>query len=171
MIVMDAASLREVCLESCRDFYEYLDSTQWFDDEDERKRIAGVARTEVTHFKMKDGCILLYLSGHLNSTDKLGVEIDNEMFYQNDVTFDQLDEHTQSVVIYPSDRVWNLFYRANGAKINVFSDMKWLVKLTEDCFASYGDRLALPPTDPYFEPTDYPFLPAQRATEEQQMAV
>lgn len=168
---MDAAPLREVCLESCRDFYEYLDSTQWFDDEDERKKIAGVARTEVTHFKMKDGYILLYLAGHINSTDKLGVEIDGEMFDQKEVTFDQLDERTQSVVIYPSDRVWNLFYRANGAKINVFSDMKWLVKLTEGYFESYGDRLALPPADPHFEPADYPFLPAQQATDEQRNAV
>ena len=169
---MDTKSLKKACLESCRDFYQYLEDSQYIPDDDGQTRIMGVAKTEVVRWKLKDGYILLHTAGKIVSDDSgLGLEINGKTFDHEDVTFNQVDERTQSAVIYPSDRLWNLFLLAEPLKIYVISDMKWLVKLTQSYIESYGDRLALPPCDPHFEPSECMSPMVQQPTDQQQLAV
>ena len=91
-----------------------------------------------------DGIYSVKLNSDLIVDDSTGVIIGTQTFTSGSVKFDGYDKDSRTVTMYPGAELMKLLDEGDG-KLELFNDMKWLVKRTESFFEEFGDRIAYPP--------------------------
>ena len=158
--------------------YEQIEAVQKGMDLTKSKLVSMVIN-EVRSITRKSDYLIISLFTKLNDTDSLGLCIGDKDFYFEDgqpdgysVYFDEYDEQSMTVRAYPSDKLMEIINNHSDEDIKIIVDMKWLIKLTLDCFTEYGDRIGYPVTKPSFvEDADYTFPAGSTPSEEQRKAV
>lgn len=161
---MNSETLREICLDSCRNVYNYYSEAQKGNSEISRSSIP------IVRFQINGQFVVLYAGKKIPNEPGLGLSIDGEIFRDGDVNYEQFDEVSGTVTIFPSKRVFDLLLRGEP-KISLVSDMKFLIKRTELYYERFGHLIALPDTDPHFDESDYQFPSGFNPSAEQKSAV
>ena len=121
MLDVDAETLRKICIESCKDTYDYLEDMQFVDGEISR------AQTNVNRFERHGEYVILYTNTKIRDTGTLGLSISNKSFFDpSDVVFDQFDEVSRTVALYPSNEVMDLLLKSksDNLEIHIIVDLK-----------------------------------------------
>lgn len=141
---MDAETLRNICVESCNSVYDYIETKQLLDP------LMSRTETKVNKFQIEGEHVILYLNHRILDASDLGLSINNKSFFEPEVSFEQFDEVSMTVVLYPSEEVRNLLLRSkdNDWNVNVILDLKWLINRTKRYYESFGHLIGYPKFKP-----------------------
>ena len=161
---MDSGTLREIRIDSCKNVYDYYAEAQ--------KNKSDVSRSSIpiVRIQVNGAFVILYAGKKIPNEPGLGLSINGEIFRDKDVNYEQFDELSKTVTIFPSKQVLNLLCRGNPT-VALVSDMKFLIKRTETYYERFGHLMALPKTDPHFDESEYSFPSGIRPSAEQKVAV
>ncbi len=161
---MDAETITEISVESCNVVYDYIEHMQHVDPE------IGRVVTKVNSYQIKGNYVILHVGRKIADTSMMGLYIRNKVFYDDDVNFDQFDEISLTVTIYPSKRVMELLL-SGRPELHIVVDLKWLINRTRDYYEDHGQLIGYPKVCPHFEPHQYDFPKGLVPTEQQRDAV
>lgn len=162
---MRTDEIREMCIESCRETYEYMGLMQLVDP------AAGKAAVDVRKAVNHGAFYTLYLSRRIADADGLSLIAGGREYGGADLEFAQLDARSMTVVLYPSDRVRRAIDSAPEGGLKLAADLRWLIKRAEQYYADYGGLIGYPESAPDVRPEDAVFPEGSEPTAEQRAAV
>ena len=127
----------KICTESSHGMYLDLEEKQK-NDRSSSRFIADASYEET------DGVYRIKLKSNLVVDDYTGVIIDGIAFTGGSVKFDGYDKDSRTATMYPGQELKKLLEDGDG-ELQLFNDMKWLVRKTEDFFEEFGDMISYPP--------------------------
>jgi hypothetical protein len=164
---MDAEILKEICVESCENVYTHISILQASDPN------IGRSETKVERFHIHGDYALLHTNRKILDTGALGLSIGGKSYFEPDVSFEQFDEKSLTVLLYPSEEVMNILRRSDDNKREVFiiTDLKWLISRTKNYYESFGDLIGYPKFKPKLGPDACKFPKDLDPSDEQVRAV
>ncbi len=159
---MDSQTLKDICVRSCKDMFTQMEIMQ-LSAESTNNNVSTVIN-DIADKRIVGDCWEIILTRKIQDVDRIGIRImgDNDealMDYgSGDVSFEDYDERSMTIRARMESEELNK-YLVNRDKqyIKIISDMKWLINLTEDTFADFGDRIGYPASKPTFTYDDYEF--------------
>lgn len=117
----------------------------WNDLSDEQRVKKEVARVtvDVKGFREEGDHYVLRLDGAMN-VDDIFLIVDGEEYSAPRVSFDRYDGARKSIHMYPDDGLREVL-EAGPKKVELCSDMKWLVSKTTEFFEDFLPYLTMPP--------------------------
>ncbi len=155
---MDAKKLKETCIESCNQLYNYFTEN--------RKNDYGLVVNEVLNYDiLSDGYVTLHTENKVLDATGTKLVINGKSYDESDVNFEYFDGIHKTVTIRPSTEIFNTLLTSKNtasslkyeAKIQLTTDLKWLIKRTRSYYESFGDMIGYPKTEPHFERGEYEF--------------
>lgn len=166
---MEAEKIKRVCVESCKEVYSYIEDMQYVDE------TIGRSTIRVTNFQIRGEYVILHIARRIQETGELGLSIGNKSFFEPDVYFDQFDEVSLTLVLYPSEEVMGLLNSSRlenrGQEVSLITDLKWLIERTRRYYDKFGHMIGYPRFKPDFRPDDCIFPKGLEPSEEQTLAV
>ena len=126
----------KICTESSHGMYLDLEEKQ-------KKNNSSSRFVASASYKEIDGAYQIKLDKNLIIDDYTGVIVDGVIFSGGSVKFDGYDKDSKTATMYPCQELKKLL--EDGGDLQLFNDMKWLVRKTEDFFEAFGDRISYPP--------------------------
>lgn len=126
---------QSVTVGSCKGYYNALGELQG-ENKKTSRTIADTSynvRGEVYNLTLKDSLIV---------DDTTGVIVDGMEFGSNHVSFEGFDRSTRKVKMYPGPEVKAVLKQ--DSKIQLYSDMKWLINRTREYFEQYSSMISYP---------------------------
>jgi len=160
---MDAGNLREICIESCKETYDYLEAMQNMGEEVSQYSVAVTATNMGSYF-------ILTAEQRIPDVSMLKLCINGKVYPENEVEFEQFDEISRTVTMYPSDNVRNVL-SSGKRNVTLISDMKFLIERTKLYFNDFGDLVNYPKNVPKFTDDEFSFPSGATPSEEQNKAV
>ncbi|MBQ3736928.1 MAG: AAA family ATPase [Candidatus Methanomethylophilaceae archaeon] len=168
---MDSTTIRAIAIKSCEDMFEQMTAVQKGASPKDSK-IASMAVNEIRHINRKPNFLKITLSTRISGDiEQTGIFIEGEGSFFKEATFDDYDETSLTVTMYPSENLRRIIDNHPDRDIKIVSDMKWLIKLTMDFFVEHGEDIGYPKNTPHFEEGDYSFPVGEEPTKEQKKAV
>jgi hypothetical protein len=174
--IVDASTLKEICIESCKAAYDYLATKQ-----ENEKSTAGKVTNKVEAYDIQsDGYVTLHTSGKVVNTESLGIFINGRQYFGDDVNFEYFDEIHKSITIRPCEEIMDMLMKTSSLQsgikddkleINLILDLKWLITRTESYYKAYGDMIRYPDEKPVFSEADYQFPGGIQPSDQQREAV
>ena len=161
---MNADTLTDICVESCEESYEYCEVMQ------ESGENVGRATIRVRSYEVIEDHIRLIVEKKIIDTAGLGLSVKNRAYFDRDVTFEEFDETSMTVIAYPSKDLLKVV-KDGTPEILLITDLKWLMKRTCEFYRSFGKLISLPKTTPHFESSEYRFPKNSKPSDEQKSAV
>ena len=161
---MDTGDLAAACIECCNNAGEYMEARR-FENPD-----MGMSVAEAT-FELDGNGAVFRLQARIQETFGLMLRIDDHLYSDSEVCFQEFNEVTRTVKATPSDWVLEKLRGKKDKKVQLVSDMRWLLKMTGRYFESFGSHLGLPsPAHRHEEISDI-FPPMLEPTTQQRGAV
>lgn len=155
---MDAQKLKETCIESCDQLYNYFTEN--------RRNDYGLIVNEVLNYDiLSDGYVTLHTENKVLDATGSKLVINGRTYDESEINFEYFDGIHKTVTIRPSAEIFDAFLTANNknfslkdkAKIQLTTDLKWLIKRTRSYYESFGDMIGYPKIEPHFERGEYEF--------------
>lgn len=153
----------QVCVNSCIGFYDAITELQRDDSKTSR------SISSVKYVVKGDAYILTIDDEKLNVDDSTGVIVDGVDYGYGAVSFEGFDRGSHKVKMYPSPAVADRI--REDSKIELYSDMRWLVSRTQEFFETYGYKISYPPRPTTFAPSSKLSKRYADMTSEQEEAV
>ena len=175
---MDGPTLQSICVKSCEDMYEQVGEMQKGADRSENK--IAFSLNDIASIKRATDCWHITLTRRLPDTENLGIRINltesgkKEDFLSDAVQFDNYEERSLTIDLYPSEKLDRMLMNAETSQIKILSDMKWLIALTKQFYEELGDRIGYPQKSCSFDRGKYRFPDFgddRRPTDQQKEAV
>ncbi len=168
---MDAKTIQAMAVKSCQDMFEEMSALQRGADPRDSK-LASMVINDVRHINRKPNLLKMTLTTKISGDlEQMGIHIDGEGNFFDEATFDDYDETSMTITLFPSERLRQIIDNHPDSDIKVITDMKWLIKLTETFFIDHGADIRYPREPHRFEEKDYPFPRGAEPTSEQRKAV
>ena len=176
---MHADQLKEICIKSCKDMYEQMEVMQ--QSAESTNRDVSTVVNDIDNKTLRDGYWEIKLRRRIQDIDRIGIRImgdDDDVlcdYGSNDVFFDEYDEYSMTIRAYiVSEDLNTHLANCDKDRVKIISDMKWLIKLTQNMYEENGYRLSYPNKKPHFAHDDYNFPnypDGRKPTEQQKEAV
>jgi len=161
---MDTGDLAAACIECCSNAGEYMEAKR-FENPD-----MGMSVAEAT-FELHGDEAVFRLQGRIQDTFGLMLRIDTYLYSDAEVCFQEFNEVTRTVKATPSDWVLDRLRGKKDKKVQLVSDMRWLLRMTGRYFETFGPHLGIPsPVNRSEEISDI-FPPMLEPTTQQRGAV
>ena len=161
---MDTGDLAAACIECCSNAGEYMEARR-FENPD-----MGMSVAEATFELDGDGAVFR-LQARIQETFGLMLRIDDRLYSDAEVCFQEFNEVTRTVKATPSDWIMDKLRGKKDKRVQLVSDMRWLLRMTGRYFESFGSHLGLPsPAHRHEEFSDI-FPPMLEPTTQQRGAV
>ena len=156
-------------MQACEDMYEQMSVMQKCSDPHEN-RLVSMSVNEARSIVRKEDYVIITLTSRITDVEGLGLSIEGKGVFYDRVVFDNYDDRSVTVRAYPDEGLMRIIADTPDRDIKVVFDMKWLIRLTQKCFETHGDRIGYPVRTPHFEPSEYHF-PGGEPNERQREAV
>ena len=134
---MDTGELVRACVECCTNANEYMEARR-FENPD-----LGMSVIEAT-FKLDGDEAVFKLQGRISDTFGLMLRIGNREYADSEVNFQEFNEITRTVKAYPSEYVLGKLRSEKDNKVELVTDLRWLLRMTGRYFESFGSKISLP---------------------------
>ncbi|MEJ5049308.1 AAA domain-containing protein [Chryseobacterium culicis] len=135
---MTAEEIREIAIDSCKTYYEYLHHNN--------KGIQEVDVFDLEYLPGKNTVIKLRLSAKLFDTEAVFFRNfrNNKDYDPTDIKIIEYDNDKNILLIKPSENILSDFIGLHKNDLKVVSDLKFLVERVKDWYVHNGSKLSLP---------------------------
>jgi len=135
---MTSEEIKQLCISSCKSYYDYLDKTG-----------KGLNEVEVWAVEIVDHyqrIVNLRLSKKIFDAETISFQFtgDENKYDTTQITVLEYDVDKNMLYIEPSAELFNKFINLRAANIRVIADMKFLVQRVNNWFDQKGEGLKLP---------------------------
>jgi hypothetical protein len=158
---MDANEIKTIAEESCISAWNYAAAMQDIGEEISQMTI------DVKRFQINGSFVILYLASKPAADADLNLAIDGKVQERDEVNFEQFDETSLSLTIFPSKNIMDILTARENPELKVIVDLKFLIRRAGDYHKEFGDLLGYPKTTPKFNDEDI-YLPSGFEPSEEQ---
>ena len=135
---MDGSQISSVVKGSAESVLRYMEDMQWVTDPP-----IGMSETEAESVRVLDGFAVLCLSSRLDDTSGLLLKVGGTVLGEDEAGFTRYDEISRTIVVRPGEEVLRQM-SAEGVRVSVLTDMKFLVSAVGEFFERYGGSVSVP---------------------------